>query len=237
MIDNTSQTLCENYVPLQSPYPVIYHRGKVAMQTGTLLSTSYGRLHLTTRIEGLKTISKPVVSFVNKENKKFLPALSRPDMWTENVVWDVDVRNTGFVCFTGDTIESLDEFVGLARTDSLTHHYEFELTSFVRGLSNLGVDIKGFFAHSKKKGSVGLMLTKLTDPDETWLLGGNFNLEGLQIGVRIGEPEKMYDEICFQVNDYLRASESSSLEIEFSWIGYSGCDYPGLIEKLNKKYG
>lgn len=73
-----------HYIPLTPPYPILYLRGRVGIQTGTLLVVQPQLLH--GNMPGaLRMISMPVVNYVNK-SKKSPSQLAMPEHRAENVV-------------------------------------------------------------------------------------------------------------------------------------------------------
>ena len=78
-MENNNITFNSHYVPLTPPYPILYYRGRVGIQTGTLLVVQPQFLG-GNRPGALRMVSMPVVNYVNK-SKYLPPQLSMSEHW------------------------------------------------------------------------------------------------------------------------------------------------------------
>ena len=221
-----------HYVPLNPPYPIIYFRGRVGIQTGTLIVVQ-------PQIQGgympgaLRMISMPVVSYGNKS--KLQPSqLAMPERWAENKVWQTDVSNTELLGYDNAEYISLVNFSGVERLRNLSGMSSgFMIARLVNDIKSMGFKIDPQFYPQNPHGSLELMYGHLDA--KTGCLTANHikNLIGLFIAVKESSLDDMLVRISEQVDDYIRAIEREDITIEFR------CKEPKfaeLINLLNQKY-
>ena len=104
-IERKSMIVNSHYVPLQSPYPIIYCNGEMGMQTGTFIVVEGydpSAPHRGGRMEppyAMRTHSHPVVSYGNKYAAE-LTDFSEPNDWSEGIVWDkAEMRDVTILCY------------------------------------------------------------------------------------------------------------------------------------------
>ena len=222
-----------HYVPLNPPYPILYLRGRVGIQTGTLLVVQ-PQFHRGNMPGALHMVSMPVVNYVNKS--KLLPSqLTISEHRAENVVWQVDISRTELLGYdNADTINFIN-FCGVERLRNMTGmSYGFSLTRLVQDIKSLGFMIAPEFYPQNPHGSLELMYGHL-DENTACLTANNIrNLIGLFIAVKVSSSiDDMFVRISEQVDDYKRAVEREDITIEFR------CKEPQfeeLIKLLNQKY-
>lgn len=221
-----------HYVPLNPPYPILYYRGRVGIQTGTLIVVQ-PQLRGGNMPGALRMISMPVVNYVNKS--KQLPAqLVMPENWTENRVWQTDVSNTELLGYDNSETINLLTFSGVERLRNLSNMSSgFSLTRLVQDIKSLGFRIAPEFYPQNPHGSVDLMYGHIEA--NTGCLTSNRirDLLGLFVAVKESSLDDMLVRISEQVDDYIRAVERKDITIVFR------CKEPQfaeLINLLNQKY-
>ena len=132
-----------HYVPLQAPYPIIYGKGEMGMQTGTLIVVEgrdpsqphrYGNREAPYAI---RTHSHPVVSYSNKAQSVLTP-FSVPNEASEGIVWDrVEMRDVTILCYVNDVMSEIlpDRIECLIveerQKDAANGKYTFELSKLL----------------------------------------------------------------------------------------------------------
>lgn len=223
-----------HYVPLNPPYPILYSRGRVGIQTGTLIV-------IRPQFRGgiipgaLNMVSMPVVSYANK--LKRLPSqFVLPDNWAENKVWQIDISNAELLGYDNADTISLENFSGVERLRNMTGMSSgFSLSRLIRNIKLLGFKIAPDLYPKNPHGSLELMYGHLDG--NTACLTSNYihNLLGLFIAIKVEKSlDGMLVKISEQVDDYISAVERDDITIEFR------CKEPQfaeLIKLLNEKYG
>lgn len=221
-----------HYVPLNPPYPILYYRGRVGIQTGTLLVVQ-PQLRGGNMPGALRMVSMPVVSYVNKS--KHLPSqLTMYESWAENKVWQIDVSGTELLGYDNTDTIHLESFCGLERLRNLSGMSSgYSLSRLVQTIKSLGFKIASDFYPQNPNGSLELMYGHL-DANTACLTSNHIrNLISLFIAVKVGTQDEMLKAISEQVEDYKSAVERDDVTIEFR------CKEPqfaGLINLLNQKY-
>ena len=221
-----------HYVPLTSPYPILYYRGRVGIQTGTLLVVQ-PQLHGGNMRGALRMVSMPVVNYVNK-SKRLPLQLTMSEHRAENVVWQVDISATELLGY--DNAETIDlvTFSSVERLRNMTGMSSgFSLSRLAQGIESLGFKISPEFYPANPNGSLELMFGHL-NANTTCLTSNNIkNLISLFIAVKVGTQDEMLKAISEQVDDYKSAVDRDDITIEFR------CKEPQfaeLIKLLNQKY-
>lgn len=222
-----------HYVPLIPPFPILYLRGRVGIQTGSLL-VAQPQLLRGNMPGALSIVSMPVVNYVNKS--KHLPSqLTTSEHRAENVVWQVDISRTELLGYDNAETIQLEIFSGVERLRNLTGMSSgFMLSRLVQDIKSLGFKIAPEFYPQNPNGSLELMFGHLDA--NTPCLTSNYirNLIGLSIAVKVGiSTDEMFVKISEQVDDYIRAVEREDITVEFK------CKEPQfaeLIKLLNEKY-
>ncbi len=222
-----------HYIPLTPPYPILYLRGRVGIQTGTLLVVQPQLLH--GNMPGaLRMISMPVVNYVNK-SKKLPSQLAMPEHRAENVVWQIDISGTELLDYDNTDTIHLETFSGVERLRNMSGMSSgFSLSRLTQDIKSLGFKIAPEFYPQNPCGSLELMYGHL-DANTACLTANHIvNLGGgLMIAVKVGTQDEMLKAISEQVDDYKSAVERNDITIEFR------CKEPKfaeLINLLNKKY-
>lgn len=217
-----------HYVPLNPPYPLIYLRGRVGIQTGTLLVVQPQQ-----RLAALRMVSMPVVNYVNKSRQ--LPSqLVMSEHWCENVVWQVDVSGTELLGYDNVETIHLEDFCGIERLRNMSGMSSgFSLSRLVKDIKSLGFKIAPELYPRYPHGSLELMYGHL-DAKTACLTSNNIkNHIGLFIAIKVSTLDEMLQNISEQVDDYQSAVERKDITIEFR------CKEPQfseLIKLLNQKY-
>jgi hypothetical protein len=223
-----------HYVPLNPPYPILYLRGRVGIQTGSLLVVQ-PQLRGGNVPGALRMVSMPVVNYINK-SKQLPSQLTMSEHWAENVVWQVDISRTELLGYDNADTINLINFSGVERLRNMTGmSYGFSLTRLVQDIKTLGFNIAPDFYPNNPHGSLELMYGHL-DANTACLTANNIsNLTGLFIAVKESNNiDEMFVRISEQVDDYKRAVEREDITVEFR------CKEPQfgeLIKLLNVKYG
>ena len=221
-----------HYVPLNPPYPILYYRGRVGIQTGTLIVV---QPHVRPSMQGaLCMISMPVVNYVNKS--KHLPQqLSMSEHWAENKVWQTDISGTEILGYdNADTIH-LENFNGVERLRNMSGMSSgFSLSRLAMDIKALGFDIAPEFYPQDPHGSLELMYGHL-DANTACLTANHITNVGggLMIAIKVGTLDEMLKAISEQVDDYICAVQRDDITVEFR------CKEPQfaeLINLLNQKY-
>ncbi len=220
-----------HYMPLNPPYPIIYYRGRVGIQTGTLLVV---QPHLRGNVPGaLRMVSMPVVNHVNK-SKQLPLQLSMPEHWVENKVWQTDISGTEILGYDNVDAIHIENFSSVERLRNMSGMSSgFSLSRLVLDLQALGFKISPEFYPQNPHGSLQLMYGHL-DANTACLTSNNIrNLMGLFIAVKESTLNDMFTRISEQVEDYISAVERKDITIDFQ------CREPQfaeLIKLLNEKY-
>ena len=222
-----------HYVPLNPPFPILYYRGRVGIQTGSLIVV---RPPLRGgNSNALKMVSMPVVTYANKSKR--LPGMMAMSVdWAENNVWQTDVSGTELLGY--DNAEAIDlfRFSSVERLRNMTGMSAgFSLVQVVHSIKNLGFQIAPDFYPANPHGSLELMYGHL-DPITPCLTSNHIqNLSSLFIAVNVFSKshKEIFTEICNQVEDYKSAVGRADITIQFR------CKEPQfaeLIDQLNAKY-
>lgn len=223
-----------HYVSLNPPYPIIYFRGRVGIQTGSLLVVQphqrggniSGALHM---------VSMPVVSYCNK-TKQLPSQLAMAENWAENKVWQTDVSNTELLGYDNAEYISLENFCSVERLRNLSGMSSgFMIARLVNDIKTMGFKIDPKFYPQNPHGSLELMYGHL-DANTACLTANNIaNLLGLFVAVKVVTSlDDMFVRISEQIDDYIKAVEREDITIDFR------CKEPQfaeLIKLLNEKYG
>lgn len=221
-----------HYIPLNPPYPILYFRGRVGIQTGTMIVVQ--RPQRGGNITGaLRMVSMPVVNYGNK-SKQLPEQLTASEHWAENNVWQTDISGTELLGYDNAECISLLNFSAVERLRNMSGMSSgFSLTRLVRNIKSWGIKISPDFYPQNPHGSLQLMYGHL-DAKTACLTSNNImNLLGLFIAVKESSLDDMFARISEQVEDYKSAVEREDITIEFR------CKEPqfaGLIKLLNEKY-
>lgn len=221
-----------HYVPLNPPYPILYYRGRVGIQTGTLIVVQ--PLIRGGNMPGaLRMVSMPVVNYVNK-SKQLPSQLTMSEHRAENVVWQVDISGTELLGYDNADTINLINFSGVERLRNMTGmSYGFSLTRLVQDIKSMGFMIDPQFNPFNPHGSLELMYGHIEANTGCLTSNSIMNLLGLFIAVKESSLDDMLVRISEQVDDYIRAVEREDITIEFR------CKEPKfaeLIKLLNQKY-
>ena len=221
-----------HYVSLNPPYPIIYLRGRVGIQTGTLLVVQ-PQLRGGNIPGALRIVSMPVVSYSNK-SKQLPSQLVIPERWTENNVWQTDVSNTELLGYDNAEYISLGPFCSVERLRNLSGMSSgFMITRLVNDIKSFGFKISPEFYPNNPHGSLELMYGHLDAKTACLTANHIVNLTTLFIAVKVSNQDNMFVRISEQVDDYIRAMERDDITIEFR------CKEPQfaeLISLLNQRY-
>lgn len=221
-----------HYVPLNPPYPIIYLRGRVGIQTGSLLVVQ-PQLRGGNMPGALRIVSMPVVSYSNK-SKQLPSQLIIPERWTENNVWQTDVSNTELLGYDNADYISLVHFCSVERLRNLSGMSSgFMMTRLVNDIKSFGFKISPEFYPNNPHGRLELMYGHLDAKTACLTANHIVNLTTLFIAVKVSTQDDMFVRISEQVDDYKRAVERDDITIEFR------CKEPQfaeLISLLNQKY-
>ena len=222
-----------HYVPLNPPYPILYFRGRVGIQTGTLIVVE-PELRLGNVPGALRMVSMPVINYVNKS--KQLPShLTMSEHRAENVVWQADISRTELLGYDITETIHIESFCGVERLRNMTGMSSgFSLTRLVQDINSLGFKIAPEFYPENPHGRLELMYGHL-DANTACLTANNImNLISLFIAVKVSNNiDDMFVRISEQVDDYKRAVGREDITVEFL------CKEPQfaeLINLLNQKY-
>lgn len=149
-----------HFVPLERPYRIIYTRGEMGLQVGTLIvvrsdetiTTSSGK-KISIPFTRVITKTHPVVSYVNKgynqKHNKLVSEIMYPGKFSEAIVWDaVEQSDVATLCLEGqkmlweDFLNILTPFINECRDENSTKEKLREARSFVLNLINLGGNIQ-----------------------------------------------------------------------------------------------
>ncbi len=221
-----------HYVPLNPPYPILYFRGRVGIQTGTLIVVQ-PQLRGGNMRSALRMVSMPVVNYVNK-SKQLPSQLTMSEHRAENVVWQVDISGTELLSYDNADTINLINFSGVERLRNMTGmSYGFSLTRLVQDIKSLGFKIAPEFYPINPHGSLELMYGHIEANTGCLTSNSIMNLIGLFVAVKESDIDNMLVRISEQVDDYIRAVEREDITIEFR------CKEPKfaeLIKQLNLKY-
>jgi hypothetical protein len=224
-----------HYVPLNPPYPILYLRGRVGIQTGSLLVVQ-PQLRGSNVPGALRMVSMPVVNYVNK-SKQLPSQLTMYEHRAENVVWQVDISGTELLGYDNTETIHIETFCGIERLRNMSGmSYGFSLARLVQDIKSLGFKISPEFYPQNPHGSLELMYGHL-DANTTCLTANHIkNIGGgMMIAVKVSSSmDDVFARISEQVDDYKRAVERKDITVEFR------CKEPQfgeLIKLLNVKYG
>jgi hypothetical protein len=222
-----------HYVPLNPPYPILYYRGRVGIQTGTLLVVQ-PQLRGGNMPGALRMVSMPVVNYVNK-SKKLPSQLTMPEHWAENKVWQIDVSGTEILGYDNAETIHIEHFSSVERLRNMSGMSSgFSLSRLVQDLKALGFKIAPEFYPQNPHGSLELMYGHLDEKTACLTANHIKNFIGLFIAIKVSNNiDDMFVRISEQVDDYKRAVERDDITIKFS------CKEPQfaeLINLLNQKY-
>lgn len=221
-----------HYVPLNPPYPILYYRGRVGIQTGSLIVVQ-PFLRGGNRLGALSMVSMPVVSYCNK-SKQLPSKFVMPEHWTENNVWQIDISRTELLGYDNAEYISLEFFAASERLRNMTGMSSgFSLARLANDIKSLGFKITSEFYPKNPHGSLELMYGQIEAKKGCLTSNHIKNLLGLFIAVRESSLEDMLARISEQVDDYKSAVEREDITIEFQ------CKEPKfaeLISLLNQKY-
>lgn len=226
-------TFNSHYVPLNPPYPILYFRGRVGIQTGTLLVVQ-PLLRLGNRSGALRMVSMPVVNYVNKSRK--LPSqMTMSEHRAENVVWQVDISSTELLGYDNADTINLTNFCGVERLRNMTGmSYGFSLYKLVQDIKSLGYEITPDFYPQNPHGSLELMYGHLDEKTACLTANNIRNLIGLFIAVKVSSSlDDIIVSISEQVDDYKRAVEREDITVEFRC---KEAQFEEVIKILNQKY-
>lgn len=241
-----------HYVQLNAPYPIIYCKGEVGMQIGTLIvvednykddpqviqNRATGNLRFRYPY-GITSHSHPVVTYGNKYRVR--PSdTAQPNDWSEAVVWDkFELRDVITLCFSDeDTIDisRLHMLVSGERlSEMLLGKSDFSINSLVQQLKRLGITSIFRDVDFREGGSGCLYLLKGGLREGTSSITSN-NISGLPylfIATEYSDEEKTFNSIQEQVDDYLRAIAPRKVKIEFK---YKDEEIRSLTDHLNSIY-
>ena len=222
-----------HYMPLNPPYPILYYRGRVGIQTGTLLVVQ-PQIRRGNVPGALSMVSMPVVNYVNK-SKQLPSLLTMSEHWAENKVWQTDISGTELLGYDNTETICLENFGSIERLRNLSGMSSgFSLTRLVNDIKSFGFNISPEFYPQNPHGSLELMYGHL-DANTPCLTANHIrNLIGLMIAVKVSSSlDDMFVRISEQVDDYIRAVEREDITVEFR------CKEPKfeeLIKLLNQKY-
>ena len=221
-----------HYVPLNPPYPILYYRGRVGIQTGTLIVVQ-PQLRGGNMPGALLMVSMPVLNYVNK-SKQLPSQLAMPERWAENKVWQTDVSNTELLGYDNAECIPLTNFSSVERLRNMTGmSYGFSLTRLVQDIKSMGFMIDPQLNPFNPHGSLELMYGHIEANTGCLTSNSIMNLLGLFVAVKETNLDDMFVRISEQVDDYIRAIEREDITIEFR------CKEPKfaeLINLLNQKY-
>jgi hypothetical protein len=221
-----------HYVPLNPPYPIIYFRGRVGIQTGSLLVVQ-PQLRGGNMPGALRMISMPVVSYCNK-SKQLPPQLIMPERWAENKVWQTDVSNTELLGYDNADYISLENFSAMERLRNLSGMSSgFMIARLVNDIKLMGFKIAPEFYPQNPHGRLELMYGHI-EANTGCLTSNNIeSLLGLFIAVKESSLDDMFVRISEQVDDYVRAVGREDITIDFRCKEQK---FAELIKLLNQKY-
>lgn len=221
-----------HYVPLNPPYPIIYFRGRVGIQTGSLLVVE-PQLRGGNMPGALRMISMPVVSYCNK-SKQLPPQMVMPEHWAENKVWQTDISNTELLGYDNNEYISLQNFSAVERLRNLSDMSSgFMIARLVNDIKLMGFKIDSEFYPHNPHGRLELMYGHI-EANTGCLMSNNIeNLHGLFIAVKESVLDDMFVRISEQVDDYISAVERDDITIYFRCKEQK---FAELIKLLNQKY-
>ena len=123
-----------HYIPLESPYRIIYAGGALGLQIGTLLvvhdlGPSPRGGNRMPSVSQFKTASYPVVTYVNKtlNNLPLINDVNQSGLFSEGVVWEnVRQDQVATVCLEGQELE-WDDYMDILGPDLFSIHSPEEL--------------------------------------------------------------------------------------------------------------
>ena len=221
-----------HYIPLNPPYPILYLRGRVGIQTGTLLVVQ-PQLRGGNIPGALSMVSMPVVNYANK-SKQLPSQLTMSEHRAENVVWQVDISGTELLGYDNAETIHLETFSAIERLRNLSGMSSgFSLSRLAQDIKSLGFKIAPEFYPQNPNGSLELMFGHL-DANTACLTSNHIrNLFSLFIAIKVGTQDEMLKAISEQVDDYMRAVERDDITIEFRCKEQQ---FAELIKLLNQKY-
>ena len=234
-----------HYVPLQEPYPIIFCRGEVGMQIGTLIVVE-GRDPSKSSVEGslfdsyaIRTHSHPVVSYGNKWEGK-MSSIPVPNDWSEGIVWDkVELSRVTVLCHSDKPVISQRRFSDMAYqarySDILNDTKTFKLSPLMSRFRRLNVSLDIPMPNAELK----VKLTLRKSPIGSNLLdfvksGKEFLAPYLHVLVRSSDDlDKMEQDLREQIDDYRAALAPNEVHFTFDSIPE---EWKPLAERLNKVY-
>lgn len=217
-----------HYVPLQQPYPIIYCKGEVGMQTGTLIvveGVDPSRPHPFGNREApyfIRTHSHPVVNYGNKQKAELTP-FPEPNDWSEGIVWDrVEMCDVTVLCYA-DKPEiphaRLSTLVSQERyNDAYYDKHTFMLSTFLKRFErfNIKSSLADMFRGVQLEPIVKVTFIK-QEPTNVFLYG---LIDGyapyLNILLRWSEDfDKMEQTLREQIDDYRAAIAPHVLHFSF----------------------
>lgn len=235
-----------HYVPLQPPYPIIYCKGEVGMQIGTLIVVeghSPNMPHPFGNREppyAIRTHSHPVVSYGNKYEGK-LTQIPMPNDWSEGIVWDrVELRNVTVLCYSDKPDISEQRFDALIHqeryNDVLNNRKTLKLSTLISRFNRLNVKLS-FPNINAEELKVKIIFEK--SPIDSSLMdvlkmGKAFLAPYLYILVRSSDDmDKMEQDLREQIDDYRAAIAPNVTHFTFASFVE---EWKPLAERLNNVY-
>lgn len=234
-----------HYVPLQEPYPIIYSKGEVAMQIGTLIVVE-GRDPSSPHPFGnreapyaIRTHSHPVVSYGNKKEGE-MSAFPEPNDWSEGIVWDrAELRSVTVLCHSDKSVIPESRFRKMVYqeryNDILSNTSTFKLSTLMNQFRRLNVRLEIPIPN----GDLEVKLVFRKSPTGSNLLdvvkmGEEFVAPYLHILVRASENvDMMEQDLREQIDDYRAALAPNEVHFTFDSIPE---EWKPLAERLNKVY-
>ena len=234
-----------HYVPLQEPYPIIYCRGEVGIQIGTLIVVE-GRdpsaPHAGGRREpsyAIRTHSHPVVSYGNKKDAQ-MSGFLMPNDWSEGIVWDkAELRSVTVLCHSDNPVIPESRFSHMVYQerydDFLSNTSTFKLSPLMFQFRRLKVRLEIPIPDGDLK--VKLVFRKSpigSNLLDVMKMGEEFMAPYLHILVRASENMDMMEQnLREQIDDYRAALAPNQVQFTFDSIPE---EWKPLAERLNKVY-
>lgn len=241
-----------HFVPLNPPYPIIYCKGELGLQTGTLIvvEDNYGddpsvRLNRESGKPylkfpyGITSHSHPVVTYGNKEKAR-PKNIAQPNDWSENIVWDkVEMRDVTTLCYSDDSVidyERIAMFVSSERSgDMFRGNYVFKLHTVVGQLKRMGFPtiFKDEYFNSNGCGQLTLLKGGLKPGVNSLISNHIMGLPYLFIACQWGKDSHLEDDIITQIEDYRIAIAPREVKIMFN---YRDEEVRPIADHLNALY-
>ncbi len=244
--------ISSHFVPLKAPYPIIYCKGELGMQTGTLIvvednygddpsvrfNRESGKPYLRFPY-GITSHSHPVVSYGNKDKAR-PQSVAQPNDWSEYIVWDkVELRDVTTLCYSDDNTindERLTMLVSGERSgDMFRGIYTFSLHTIVSQLKRMGFPsvFKDEDFNSNGFGQLTLLKGGLK-PDMNSLISNHImGLPYLFLASQWVKKELLLENIISQIEDYRIAIAPRQIKIQFN---YRDEEVQPIAEHLNAIY-